>query len=197
MDINTLSHFLLNHLDWHPSRIKTFSQAILSLIVTGSVTLKHLAQGFQTTAKIDSVHRQLQRFLKKQVFDFHLFGIIIRDFMGLNEGKFYCALDRTNWDFGIFHINFLFVTVIYGKVSIPIVWVLLDKKGNSNTQERLDLIDRFLKIIPENRIISLLGDREFIGRDWFKYLKRNNIKSDICVVGAARRVAPTFFTKRI
>lgn len=87
---------------------------------------------------------------------------MIRDFMGLH-GKVYVALDRTNWDFGIFHINFLFITAIYGKVSIPMVWMLLDKEGNSNTQERIDLMNRFLKIISVDQIIALLGDREFIG----------------------------------
>jgi|JI6StandDraft_1071083.scaffolds.fasta_scaffold95971_1 hypothetical protein len=174
MDYTTLSQILFNHLDWHPARIKTFAQLTIALIMSGSVTLKHLAQGFQTESKLDSVHRQIQRFLKNQIIDFHWFGMMIREFMGLN-GKFYVALDRTNWDFGVFHINFLFITVVFGKVSIPIVWMLLDKKGNSNTSERIDLMRKFLKIIPADQIIALLGDREFIGYDWFQFLERQNI----------------------
>lgn len=174
MDIATLSHIILNHFTWHPARANTFVQGTLSLIMGGSVTLKHMAQCFQTEAKLDSVHRQLQRFLKDQVIDFHIFSIMIRDFMGLH-GRAYVALDRTNWDFGVFHINFLFITVVYGKVSIPIVWMLLDKEGNSNTQERIDLMKRFLKVISVEQIIALLGDREFIGTEWFLFLENMKI----------------------
>lgn len=174
MDYVTLSQILFKHLDWHPARVKTFSQAVIALIMSGSVTLKHLAQGFQTDSKINSIHRQLQRFLKEQIIDFHLFGIIIRELMGLH-GKVYVALDRTNWNFGMFHINFLFITIIFGKVSIPIVWMLLDKKGNSNTKERIDLMNKFLKIIPAHQIIALLGDREFIGYNWFQFLEEQKI----------------------
>ena len=71
MDIKTLSHLLHNHFDWHPARINTLSQSILSLVITGSVTLKHLAQGFQNEAVLHSSIRRLQRFFKEQPFDFH------------------------------------------------------------------------------------------------------------------------------
>jgi hypothetical protein len=175
MGIATLSLFILNHFEWHPARAKTFIQAALSLIMGGSVTLKHVAQGFQQgDAKVGSVCRQLQRFLKEQAIDFEAFGIIIQNFMELHT-KVYVALDRTNWDFGVFHINFLFITVIYGKVSIPIVWMLLDKEGNSDTQERIDLVNQFLKIIPAKQIIAILGDREFIGKEWFLFLENMKI----------------------
>jgi hypothetical protein len=175
MDIKTLSHLLHNHFDWHPARINTLSQSVFALIMTGSVNLKHLAQGFQNDALLHSSIRRLQRFFKEQSFDFHLFGVLIYSFSSLGKKKVCIALDRTNWDFGIFPINFLFITIVWGKISIPIVWSLLGKEGNSNTLERIDLMRKFLKIIPASQILCFLGDREFIGKEWFNFLNENKI----------------------
>ena len=42
--------------------------------------------------------------------------------------------------------------------------------GNSNSDERMDLLDRFYKIFPNAEIAYLTGDREFVGKQWFTYL---------------------------
>ncbi len=46
------------------------------------------------------------------------------------------------------------------------MWTMLDKRGNSNTQERMDLLERFNKVFPTVQIRCLTGDREFIGKEW-------------------------------
>ena len=48
----------------------------------------------------------------------------------------YLAIDRTQWQWGKHKINFLVVAVPYKRIAIPLIWVLLPKKGNSNHQER-------------------------------------------------------------
>ncbi|QQS55986.1 MAG: transposase [Candidatus Competibacteraceae bacterium] len=60
--------------------------------------------------------------------------------------------------------------------AFPILWVALDKKGNSNTQERIALMNRFLTIFGPQMIACLFADREFIGIQWFGYLIENQIK---------------------
>ncbi len=57
----------------------------------------------------------------------------------------------------------------------------LDKKGNSDTAERIQLMDRFLKGIGRERLVSLLADREFVGNEWFTYLTQQGIPFDIRV----------------
>lgn len=47
---------------------------------------------------------------------------------------------------------------------------MLEKKGNSDSSERMDLLERFHKIFPEAEIAYLCGDREFIGQEWVSYL---------------------------
>lgn len=49
------------------------------------------------------------------------------------------------------------------------------KRGNSNTQERKDLIERFVRFFGLERIKCLTADREFIGKEWFEYLSNKGI----------------------
>lgn len=51
----------------------------------------------------------------------------------------------------------------------------LDKAGNSNTAERLDLLKQFDEIFGFYRIKSLMADREFVGEKWFRALYKNNV----------------------
>ena len=53
---------------------------------------------------------------------------------------------------------------------------MLPKAGNSNTAERIELIEDFIKIFGVDKIECLTGDREFIGEEWIAYLLRNGIE---------------------
>jgi len=79
-------------------------------------------------------------------------------------------MDRTNWQFGKANVNILVVGIVYKGIAFPIAWILLDKKGNSNTEERIKVMEKVLKIIPKTLIENLLADREFIGKKWFSWL---------------------------
>ena len=59
--------------------------------------------------------------------------------------------------------------------SEPIVWTLLNKRGNSDTKERIALIQRFISIFGKDRIVNVFADREFIGEKWFTWLIENDI----------------------
>ena len=80
------------------------------------------------------------------------------------------SLDRTNWSFGQIDFNILMLTVVHEGVGYPLMWTFLDKKGNSNTEERMDLLNRFEREFPEVEVAYLCGDREFIGKPWLTYL---------------------------
>jgi len=59
----------------------------------------------------------------------------------------------------------------------PLYWSLLDNKsGNSHCKDRIDLLSKLIKVIGKERIGVIVGDREFIGVEWVKYLKINDIK---------------------
>lgn len=86
-------------------------------------------------------------------------------------------MDRTDWKIGKTNINVLFIGLILPNgVFIPIIWELFDKKGNSSEQERITLIERFLKVWQNHTGLEvvLLADREFIGIQWFGALRKMN-----------------------
>ena len=51
----------------------------------------------------------------------------------------------------------------------------LNKRGNSNTRERIALMKRFIHRFGQHRIKGLLADREFIGDAWIGWLIEQRI----------------------
>jgi len=109
-------------------------------------------------------------FFPKTIFDYFEFGKLLLNLSGYLDSEVWLAIDRTNWKFGKAKINFLVIGVVFRRITVPIAWCLLDKQGNSNTKERIALLKKALKIIPRNKVLGILADREFIGEDWFNYM---------------------------
>lgn len=53
--------------------------------------------------------------------------------------------------------------------------MLDNNSGNSNTNQRISILKDCINFFGKERIGLFLGDREFIGHEWLKYLKTNNI----------------------
>jgi transposase len=66
--------------------------------------------------------------------------------------------------------------IVYKGVAFPLLFTMLPKRGNSNTQERIDLINRFIKLFGKDVIESIVADREFVGKKWLAYLNYNEIR---------------------
>jgi len=98
--------------------------------------------------------------------------------IGLEKrGRWRLVLDRTNWKFGTKHINILYLGVCRDRLAIPLFFTFLrDKKsGNSNQDDRIELMQKFVKTFGKKCMGVLLGDREFIGHRWLKYLIEHQI----------------------
>ena len=63
--------------------------------------------------------------------------------------------------------------IVYKGVAFPLLFTTLNKGGNPNTKERIDLINRFIKLFGKQVIDSLVADRAFVGEKWFQYLNNN------------------------
>jgi hypothetical protein len=86
-------------------------------------------------------------------------------------GPYTLALDRTNWKVGAVDLSILMLSIVYRGVGIPVLWTVLSKAGNSDTNERTPVIENFLDLFGAQNIACLLGDREFVGCEWFRFLK--------------------------
>lgn len=86
----------------------------------------------------------------------------------------YLLLDGTSWEKGGRQFHYLTLCVVYQGVAIPIYWENLQKKGTSNVEERKRIISKAMKYFNLTSKI-LLADREYIGEDWFSFLREHNI----------------------
>ena len=146
------------YLNWSKCRLNVLAFLVLGLLEKQTVNFTSLATTFFGRSQILSCYRKIQRFFLEVVFDESIMARLIASLFA-PEGKWQLSMDRTNWMFGIFKINILFLAINYKGMSIPILWTLLPKKSCSNTTERVELLKRFQKIFPEQAIQRLLMDR--------------------------------------
>ena len=95
------------------------------------------------------------------------------------DGPYTLTMDRTNWKFGEVNINVLVLGIAYDHMSFPILFRLLPKRGNSNYKERINIMERFIRLFGRDSIKCLVADREFVGNEWFKWLNDNTIQYHI------------------
>jgi hypothetical protein len=49
-------------------------------------------------------------------------------------------MDRTNWKLSSTNSNIFTLGIIYEGMAFPIVFKMMDKRGNSNTEDRMELV---------------------------------------------------------
>ncbi|MFA8450688.1 MAG: IS4 family transposase [Bacteroidales bacterium] len=170
----TLEEKIKDSTNWNLSRVKFVSYLIISMHKTQSVSFVKLSQGIHNGSLLESNYRRIQRFFSQFDIDFKLIALLIYSLLP-DKKKLRLSLDRSNWKFGKLNVNILMLSVCYKGLAIPLLWELLPKRGNSNFQERKDLIDRYLELFGSDSIDCLPADREFIGKSWFEYLSMKNI----------------------
>lgn len=167
--VNLLRDTLKPLLGWHGARLSFLALFLIALLRVKTINLAELATGFRSEAQIDSNYKRLQRFFRDYDLDYQAIAKVIVTLMEIPQ-PWVLSLDRTEWSFGQIRFNILMLAVVHEGVAYPLLWDLLDKKGNSNSEERMDLLDRFREVFPSVEIAYICGDREFIGQQWLTYL---------------------------
>jgi hypothetical protein len=166
---NILVDILQARLGWNKARVKFFVSFMFALCKVQSVCFTKLAQSFEGKAKVESNMRRIQRFFACFIVDTDSIARLIYSLLP-EKPPYRVILDRTNWKYGTANINILVLSIAYQGMTIPLLWTMLNKRGNSNTMERRALVARYLKLFGEESIEAFLADREFIGDDWFHSL---------------------------
>ncbi|MDR1056290.1 MAG: hypothetical protein LBL90_10850 [Prevotellaceae bacterium] len=69
-----------------------------------------------------------------------------------HKPPFKLVKDRTSWKFGKTNINVLTLAIAYDGVAFPILISTLNKRGNSHTRERVDIINSCVELFGEETI---------------------------------------------
>lgn len=157
------------------SRLKLISMFVIALCKVQTVGFEKLSNAFDSEAKASSSLRRIQRFIAGYILDSDLIARLI---FGLLPEKtnLKLSIDRTNWKFGQTDINIFMLGISYKGVAFPLLFKMLKKRGNSNCQERIDLVTRFIDLFGKDCIDCLMADREFVGDPWIKFLNQNKIR---------------------
>lgn len=157
------------------ARVKLMALLLDALVKTQTVNLVRLANAMDTAADKESNMRRLQRFLAGYALNLDLIARMIFSLLPVKSGLV-LTMDRTNWKYGQTDINVLLLGVTYKNVAFPLLFSLLPKRGNSNTAERIEIIERFIRLFGRESIDSLVADREFVGQQWTGYLNGKGIR---------------------
>ena len=84
-------------------------------------------------------------------------------------------IDGTKFEVRGQKVHFLTLCVAVENIGLPIASLDLAKKGHSSQQERMDWFDEILQRF-DFRGMVLLGDREYVGKEWFNYLTDKGIE---------------------
>lgn len=161
------------HLPLRGQRLEFLAQFILALITVRTVNLTQIALAFCREATTDSSYRRIQRFFSSFEIPHKLLVQLVLSL--LPPGPYWLTMDRTNWQWGRADINILTVAIVHKGAAFPIAWMLLRKRGNSNTKERKDILRTVIRLLGKKNVAGLLADREFVGQAWFAWLKREKI----------------------
>ena len=178
--LTDLISYTCEHFSLRSASVQTLNAMIFSAIASGNVYQVSLARYVPSKTPEASL-RRVERFFQKKTLLFSEYAPMTTQLLNF-KGKFELCLDRTNWKFGKKNINYLVLSWrINSHISIPLFAKELDKAGNSDTQERIDLLEEFNHVFGYDRIGLLLADREFVGEKWFTQLIKSKISFSIRV----------------
>lgn len=169
-----LNSTLQSKLGWHRARIKFICLLIISLVRNRSISYSKNAVSL-SKVQTSSNLRRIQRFFTGFSIDFNIIAIVLEHLIPI-KSPYKLSLDRTNWQFSGVNFNILCLSIVADGIALPLLWIMLDKRGNSNQTERIALINRFIYLFDVANIDCIIADREFIGNDWFEFLEKYPIK---------------------
>src|SRR5215217_2932107 len=178
--IRPLERTLADNVDWNKARINFLAKFLMALIQVRTVNLTEIASVFAGRAKAESHYKRIQRFLRLFEISYALIAVLLVSLIAVPR-PWVLTLDRSNWQLGKTPLNILLLGIVYKGVAIPVLWTILEKKGNSNTAQREAIVAEFIGLFGAASILYLCADREFIGKVWFKWLIANHISFRIRV----------------
>jgi hypothetical protein len=155
-------------------RLETLACLLVAMVSGRTVNLSHAACHLPDETLPASRYRRLQRFFQYVRLDQDAVARLVIGMLNLNRPVL-LALDRTNWRIGSKDINILVLAVVTRRFRVPLMWTLLLHQGNSDTDQRIALLERYLALFGAGSIQWLLADREFVGARWMDFLNKNKV----------------------
>jgi hypothetical protein len=158
--------------------VKLISQLVVSFLKMRSSNLAVIANSLETPVKVSSSYKQIQRFLKAFRWRASGFAELQLEMLGIG-GTLDLVIDRTEWKFGAVWINILMVSVWHRGAAIPVGWKVFSRKGVLSGRHHVMVLRSAVERLGAARVRKVFGDREFAGREMFRYLFEHEL--DFCL----------------
>jgi hypothetical protein len=180
MYTHLLAQVKQQHPEWKASTIKNTLLMVALILSEKTVNLWKLKAGVSKqlgNKGVDSRshYQRLKRWLWQEKATPGIWIQLARASLSLLSGQTDCLIiDGSSWKSGGLTYHFLTLSVLYQGVSVPIWWLELGRLGQSSQWHRQLLLRSALRLLNLRGKV-LVGDREYIGVDWFAALKRAGI----------------------
>lgn len=135
---------------------------IIGLMKLGESSLSKWSKAIGGDTEISSKYRRLQRFLSYFRFSSRLYFLLVWALYG-QDREVYLSLDRSEWKMRGVWVQVLMLSIVYEKVSIPLLWHCSSRHGHSSLLSKralLRCLDKWLTK-TDGQKIWLCADREF------------------------------------
>ena len=156
-----LKAVLQSSFNLHGARLEFMAIFILSLLSKTTCCLARIAEILNPRVDRKSNEQRIRVLGKaaphgpaRRFLDFDLPQTLIAQYVlaALPPGRKVISIDRTEHFFGKKAVNMLVLAVCWKGMAIPLFWINLDKRGCSNTDERIAIIRTLLKKLTKLEI---------------------------------------------
>ena len=150
---------------------------LYGIIRSGQSSLSRLGSEMPGATDTESRVKQAKRWLDSKYSDYESFFLphIVPLLQGVaKHGPLLIAIDGSEVGKGCMA---LMVSVVWGKRSLPICWLVRKgKKGHMSEELHLEVLQQLAAILPKDSQAVLLGDGEFDGRELQAFCERQGWK---------------------
>lgn len=147
--------------EWkRPENHKVLAWLMVAILVGKDVCLERLGVNLPHEAKPESVGQQFRRWLKnKHVDERMVYDPIAREVLQkIRYRRLRIQIDRVQIKT---RQNVLMMSVWYRNRAIPLAWICLSHRGHSKQADWEELMDYLAQILPAEKQVIVLADREF------------------------------------
>ena len=168
-----------SHPEWKEHHVKNTLLMVLLLLSKRTVNLWKLKDSISSCLGNDqtdvrSHYQRIKRWFWEGGQTPIWLAMLQYSFRLLSNKSEWLIVDGTSWQRGGKTVHFLTLSVLYQGVSVPVWWVELGHLGQSSQWHRRLLLRTAAKILCLSGK-CLVGDREYIGTDWFATLKEQGL----------------------
>jgi len=148
--------------------------ALVALLTGRKASVQAIANLLPTQADTEAKRQQLRRFLDQPALAQQRWASVLANLLP-TRAPWVLAIDRTEWKIGDEPVNLLVLAVVCAGCAVPLLWIALEKPGASDTAERIALMQQFVRLFGTKCIRFVTADREFIGKEWVRWLLKEKV----------------------